>query len=119
MSDPYTTRGAMDDKLEEVRIDLTSLDLRTGVLRLPRRLHDAFGSGALDGTDFDTSEVYVLEFAAPRELRGLGQFFESHSLRPNDAVILRVSTGKLELQAYFRQRRRSEVARPTPETTAS
>ena len=91
------------------RVDLTSQDLRTGTIRLPRQLLNRFDSGLLQATADDTEAELQLEFRAPRELHGLRQFFDDNNLRTNDALNLYLTTAGVHLEPFYRNRRRSEV----------
>lgn len=91
------------------RVDLTSQDLRTGIVRLPRQLLDRFESGPLAAASRDAGEKLQLEFRAPRELHGLQDYFRDHNLRTNDAINIYIDTDGLSLEPFYRNRRRSEV----------
>ena len=102
------------------RVDLTSQDLRTGTIRLPRQLIGKLKGGDLEVLDTSTGTAHQLQVIEPRELHGLIEFFAEHELRTNDAILLRFESGAVELEPYYRNRRRSEVrssgtgARVTP-----
>lgn len=91
-----------------VRIDLTSLDIRTGTLKLPARLQEVLQPGPIKARELDREVTHALHFEAPRDLHGLADFFESHAMKPNDAVVIDLSADVLLLEPYFRQRRRIE-----------
>src|SRR5690554_6135443 len=97
-----------------IRVDLTSQDLRTGTIRLPRRLHDHFEPGGLDAQETQGAAVHRLQFLPPRELTGLQEFLQSHDLRPNDAVIMHVDGQQLRLEPYYRSHRRQEAEGDDP-----
>lgn len=89
-----------------VRVDLTSLDLRSGTISLPLQEQDRFPPGNITGTSLNDGSSHDLHFEPPRELQGLRSFFEQHSLRPNDAVILHLHADRLELEPVRRRARR-------------
>ncbi len=100
-----------------VRIDLTSQDIRTGIVRLPRQLHGAFPAGSLYATTEGESTMQ-LSFEPPRELSGLQQYLARHDLRPNDAIILHVRDGQLAVEPFQRSRPEPEPE-PAHETDAA
>src|SRR5690554_1424798 len=103
-----------------VRVDLTSQDLRTGTIRLPRQLHDHFAPGDLLAQEVENAAVHELQFLPPRELTGLQDFLKRHDLRTNDAVIMHVAGQHLRLEPYYRSHRRGQaesVAQADPDST--
>lgn len=94
-----------------VRIDLTSQDIRTGVVRLPRQLHNALPPGDLTATTDDGAELQLV-FTPPRELSGLQDYLLQHELRPNDAIVLHVRGHHLTVEPFQR-------SRPEPEPPAA
>lgn len=88
-----------------VRVDLTSQDLRTGVIRLPLQLHDCFPAGAVQATAEDSADTFALVFSPPRELGGLQDFLNGHGLRTNDAVVLHVDGQDISLEPFYRRPR--------------
>lgn len=96
-----------------VRVDLTSQDLRTGTIRLPRQLIGKAQEGELEAVDTATGNKHLLTVIEPRELHGLEEFFIRHELRTNDAIMLQFESGAVQLEPYYRSRRRSEVRTST------
>lgn len=101
------------------RVDLTSQDLRTGIIRLPRQLHGRFKAGPLAAAELNGKTTHALEFISPRELHGLQAFFQEHKLRTNDAILIHLESERVLLEPFYRNRRRSEVrsSRPSTEPT--
>ncbi len=102
------------------RVDLTSQDLRTGIIRLPRQLHHHFEPGVLNASQTASDEALELQHIAPSELHGLRDFFDEHQLRTNDALLIHLAAGGIQLEPFYRNRRRSEVraSRHNPEGAA-
>ena len=96
-----------------VRVDLTSQDLRTGIIRLPLQLHDRFPAGGLQATAADSGQTLSLTFSPPRELAGLQDFLNDQGLRTNDAVILHVDGQEIRLEPFYRRPRDAETAPAT------
>ncbi|HEX7005335.1 MAG TPA: hypothetical protein VF168_14215 [Trueperaceae bacterium] len=102
-----------------LKVDLTRIDIRRGTLNLPRRFYDAFPAGEIEANDVALGRKLTVTFVPPRELEGLGPFFEEHDLQPNDAVTIAVAGG-LQLTPIKRERRQERgdaqeaVARSEP-----
>ena len=86
-----------------VRVDLTSQDLRTGTIRLPRQLHGHFSEGELAAEDLQDSDIHLLTVVPPRDLQGLTEFMEKHDLQTNDAVVMHVDGQELKLEPFYRR----------------
>lgn len=102
---------------DRFEVDLTSVCVRRGAVQLPFRLKDAFTEGSVAAVDADGGAALELAFHAPRELAGLGAFFQAHALRANDAVGLVFTPRGLQLQAIRRERgsrRTGSEREPTP-----
>ena len=87
-----------------LKVDLTRIDIRRGTLNLPRRFYDAFPAGEIEANDLSLGRKLTVTFVPPRELEGLGPFFEEHDLQPNDAVTIALADG-LQLTPIKRERR--------------
>lgn len=96
---------------EPITVDLTRIDIRRGTLYLPRRFYGALPEGELQAQDAAAGKTIPVSFQPPRQLEGLGPFYEEHDLRPNDAVSLNVSNG-LQLTPIRRERRQSAPSTP-------
>lgn len=99
-------------------VDLTSRDLQTGTIQLPGRLDALPPAGVLPAVDAADDTRYSLHLEAPRELRGLGPYFEVHALRTNDAISLVFEKGQLTLDAIRRQRRHAGTTASMPRPAA-
>lgn len=110
-----------EQETRTIRIDLTSLDLRSGTVRLPLQQHDYFPTGNLTAQAADGASKHILQFEPPRDLHGLQAFFQEAELRPNDAVIIHVTADTLKLEAFHRKPRRSahQAQESEPDTTDS
>lgn len=91
-----------------VRVDLTSQDLRTGIIRLPLQLHDRFAAGEVRALAQHSDDTFLLSFSPPRELGGLQEFLTEHELRTNDAVVLHVDGQDVRLEPFYRRPRESQ-----------
>jgi hypothetical protein len=100
----------------EAAVDLTSRDLRTGTIQLPGRVEDLPPAGDLAAIDTQDDTRYALQLEVPRELRGLGPYFEAHALRTNDAIGLVFRNDQLFLEAIRRQRRHVGTSTAAPRT---
>jgi hypothetical protein len=103
-------------------VDLTRIDIRRGTLYLPRRFYGALPEGELRVSDGAAGRSMTITFRPPRQLEGLGPFYEEHDLRPNDAVALQLGD-ELRLTPVRRDRQRvgaeaasEREASPAPET---
>src|SRR5690625_545107 len=115
MAEGHTEQSG-DADVRTVRLDLTSLDLRSGTIRLPLQEHDCFPPGSLRGVSHSGDGEHELHFESPRELHGLGEFFEENELRPNDAVIIHLHGSHVELEPFRRRSRRKPEAAAAPDT---
>lgn len=89
-------------------VDLTTVCLSSGTVRLPLSLLGRFSEGqhvVLAG-----GEELVIEFEAPRTLSGLAPFFGRSELRANDRVRFVFDGERLELEAHKRERPRVPAA---------
>jgi hypothetical protein len=100
--------GSGGESQQPVTVDLTRIDIRRGTLNLPRRFYGALPEGDLPANDTVTGAAYGVYFRPPRQLEGLGPFFEEHDLRPNDAVVLAMSDG-LQVTPMRRERRQGTL----------
>ncbi len=89
-------------------VDLTSVCLKSGTVRLPLSMIGRFSEGQHKVTA--GGEELMLEFEAPRTLSGLAPFFERTELKANDRVQFVFDGQRLELSALKRERPKS--ARP-------
>lgn len=89
-------------------VDLTSVCLRSGTVRLPLSLIGRFSEGQHKVTA--GGEELIIEFEAPRTLLGLAPFFERTELKANDRVQFVFDGQHLELSAQKRER--SRASRP-------
>lgn len=89
-----------------VTVDLTRIDIRRGTLYLPRRFFGALPEGEVQASDTVAGRAIPVRFQPPRQLEGLGPFYEEHDLRPNDGVAL-LLTDVLQLTAVRRERRQN------------
>ncbi|MEX2536287.1 MAG: hypothetical protein WD273_11895 [Trueperaceae bacterium] len=90
-------------------VDLTRIDIRRGAINLPRRFYGVLPEGDLQASDTVAGRELMVTFHSPRQLEGLGPFFEEHDLRPNDAVSIALTDG-LRLTPIIRERRQSTSA---------
>lgn len=90
---------------QRIEVDLTRVCVHRGSVQLPYRLQGAFRQGPVAAVDVATGEPLELRFEPPRELLGLGPFFERHGLRANDALSLNLDSEGLEIDAVRRERR--------------
>lgn len=90
---------------QRIEVDLTRVCVHRGSVQLPYRLQGAFRQGAVAAIDVAAGEPLELRFEPPRELLGLGPFFERHGLRANDALRLNLDSEGLEIEAVRRERR--------------
>lgn len=115
MSEPKGVPG----EAKRFQLNLTSADLRSGIVHLPASMVDLFDSGPVTARDADTGDSHTLNFEAPRQIGGLSPFFAKHELGPNDALIFIVARGDLQLSALRRPRQQRPVAgsshRPAPQ----
>lgn len=86
-------------------VDLTSICVRSGTVRLPLSMIGRFSEG--EHTARADGEELTLTFRAPRTLEGLAPFFERNDLRSNDRVRFEFHSDRLELRAVRRERSRS------------
>lgn len=86
-------------------VDLTSVCLKSGTVRLPLSMIGRFSEGQHKVTA--GGEELLLEFEAPRTLTGLAPFFERTELKANDRVQFVFDGQRLELTALKRERPRS------------
>lgn len=100
---------------QRIEVDLTRVCVRRGSVQLPYRLQGAFRQGPVSAVDAAGGEALELRFEPPRELVGLGPFFERHALRANDAIGLILDGEALEIEAVRRERR----APATPDRTGA
>lgn len=103
-------------------VDLTSVCVRSGTLRLPLSLIGRFGEG--EQTVIADGEELKIDFQAPRTLSGLAPFFERAELKPNDRVRFEFDGDRLLLQSQKRQASRGSKESPgagaaAPVTAAS
>lgn len=107
MDDRFGTRPDRSDERDTTQavIDLTSIDLQRGSLLLPAALRGRLPAGSLIAAGPEADLTYELESRPPRELLGLGGFYEDHGLRPNDAVRLEVGPAGVHLQPVKRVRK--------------
>ncbi|MEX2540996.1 MAG: hypothetical protein WD314_04280 [Trueperaceae bacterium] len=96
---------------QPVTVDLTRIDIRRGTLYLPRRFYGALPEGEVQASDTVAGRDISVRFQPPRQLEGLGPFYEEHDLRPNDAVAL-LLTDVLQLTAVRRERRKTRADAP-------
>lgn len=97
-----------------VRVDLTSQDLRTGSIRLPRQLHDHFQAGELLAHEHADGEAHKLDVLPPRELQGLDSFLQKHQLKTNDAIVMHVDGQQLSLEPFYRRPRQEPATESEP-----
>ncbi len=83
-------------------VDLTSVCLRSGTVRLPLSLIGRFSEGQHRVTA--GGEELLIEFEAPRSLLGLASFFERTELKANDRVRFVFNGQHLALEAHKRER---------------
>ena len=83
-------------------VDLTSVCLRSGTVRLPLSLIGRFSEGQHRVTA--GGEELMIEFEAPRSLLGLASFFERTELKANDRVRFVFDGQHLALEAHKRER---------------
>ncbi len=75
---------------QEFKYPLTRICLRSGRLTLPMRMMELFPeSGTVTATDTKGGETFELTIDGPRFVAGLENFFRSHQLEVNDAVLIR------------------------------
>lgn len=99
-------------------LDLTSVCVSSGTVRLPLSLQGHFCEG--DVTAHTADGELNLQFQAPRTLGGLSEFFAANDLRANDRVGFEFTAGQLKLTAIRRERRSSGgKAQQAAATTAS
>ena len=88
---PKTKNSAQDQaspRSGKFEFDLTRQCHRSGAVQLPGSMLGLFEGGEVDLRDSVSDKSYVLTFTPPRLLGGLGEFFEQHSLEPNDKIIV-------------------------------
>jgi hypothetical protein len=101
-----SSRSATGQRAPETFVvDLTSVCLRSGTVRLPLSMNGRFNEGQHKVTA--GGEELVIEFEAPRTLLGLGPFFVRAELKANDRVQFVFNSHALELTALKRERPRS------------
>lgn len=106
-------------------VDLTTVCLRSGTVRLPLSLIGRFSEGQHKVTA--GGEEQMIEFEAPRTLLGLAPFFAREGLKANDRVEFCFDGDSLVLTAHKRERPRATrqagspavIARNVPEATGS
>ncbi len=96
---------ASDSRAAEAYVvDLTSVCVRSGTVRLPLSLIGRFSEG--EQTARADGEELTLTFRAPRTLEGLAPFFERNDLKSNDRVRFEFGPEGLVLRAVRRERSR-------------
>src|SRR5690554_3026362 len=110
MNNRETRSAAGPGAAETFVVDLTSVCLRSGTVRLPLSLIGRFSEGQHRVTA--GGEERVIEFEAPRTLLGLAPFFEREGLKANDRVLFEFDGDRLTLSAEKRERPRSSGSRP-------
>ncbi len=104
MNNRETQSAAEPGAAETFVVDLTTVCLRSGTVRLPLSLIGRFSEGQHKVTA--GGEELMIEFEAPRTLIGLAPFFERAELKANDRVRFVFDGQKLELTAQKRERAR-------------
>lgn len=97
--------GAGQRNQETFVVDLTTVCLRSGTVRLPLSLIGRFSEGQHKVTA--GGEEQMIEFEAPRALQGLAPFFAREGLKANDRVEFCFDGGQLVLTAHKRERPRT------------
>lgn len=105
MNNRMAPSAAISRAGETYVLDLTSVCVRSGTIRLPLSLLGRFEEGEL--TAHADGEELTLQFQAPRTLLGLGAFFDKCELKSNDRVCFEFRDDELELRAMRRERQRS------------
>ncbi len=98
-------------------VDLTTVCLSSGTLRLPLSLLGRFSEGQHRVSA--GGEELTIEFEAPRTLSGLAPFFKGCELRANDRVRFVFDGASLVLEAHKRERPRSSSAAASAPLNAS
>jgi len=107
MNNRETRSAAGPGAAETFVVDLTTVCLRSGTVRLPLSLIGRFSEGQHKVTA--GGEELMIEFEAPRTLQGLAPFFERAELKANDRVLFVFDGQRLELSAQKRERSRGSA----------
>ncbi len=117
MNKPVSSSAASSLAAETHLLDLTSVCVTSGTVRLPLSLQGHFAEGDVlalaDGVELK------LRFQEPRTLAGLADFFARNDLKANDRVRFEFAEGQLSLGAVKRERRRSVAKADVTQTAAA
>lgn len=114
MNNRNTQAAARSQTAETFVVDLTSVCLRSGTVRLPLSLIGRFSEG--QHKVMAGGEELMIEFEGPRTLLGLTPFFERAGLKANDRVQFVFSGQNLQLEAQTRERPRPKRSSDSPLT---
>ncbi|MFO7546251.1 MAG: hypothetical protein R6W77_12240 [Trueperaceae bacterium] len=107
MHTPNEPRATGSREAEHCELDLTSVCVRSGVVRLPQRMLSWFTNGVIAQAD---GEELALSFEPPRALHGLTSFIAANELRANDRICFTFEDGVVHLSAVRRERKRPGAA---------
>jgi hypothetical protein len=103
MHTPKEPRATGSREAEHCDLDLTSVCVRSGVVRLPQRMLRWFTNGVVAQSG---GEDLSLTFEPPRALHGLASFITANELRANDRIRFTFEGGVVHLSAVRRERKR-------------
>jgi hypothetical protein len=101
-------QGHSASRSGKFEFDLTRQCLRSGTVQLPGSMLGLFEAGKVTLRDPDSEKTYSLDFSPPRRLGGLAEFFEQHSLEPNDKIIVVLDGESAEIRSLKRPPKRPQ-----------
>lgn len=103
----YPVRGEQQGDLE-VRISLTTVCIKTGVVRVPRRHHELLSSTTNINAEADSFSA-TISYDQAGQLRGLREMFLNEDVNPNDLLVLRFNEDGVSVGLTKRERATREA----------